>query len=64
MNVHSSASQPIKSQEITPEHPLKPNFSHIPGTNNDNFDFDVWAVAVRQQMLEVLHKREDRRSLK
>ncbi|MBD2580033.1 hypothetical protein [Oscillatoria sp. FACHB-1406] len=62
MNAQKSAREPIKSQEVTPEQPLTPNFSSIPGANNENFDFDVWAGAVRQQMLEVLHKRDDRRS--
>jgi hypothetical protein len=37
-------------------------FQILTGSAETEFDFDLWAVAVRQQMLATLKKREGSRS--
>jgi hypothetical protein len=37
------------------------SFEGFSNSNDENFNFDLWAVAVRQQMLAALKKREGHR---
>lgn len=63
MNAKNTARTHIQNQQTGKE--LR-NFTHnsngVTSSSNDDFNFEAWAVAVKQQMIAVLHKKEYRRS--